>query len=49
MAGNEPRASFVHEHCIPAEVELAHRELQDVLAELRAKARAQGLWCPFIP
>ena len=23
--------------------------LQDVLGELRTKARAQGLWCPFIP
>ena len=41
--------AFVHEHCIPAERELEHRELADVLAELRAKARAQGLWCPFIP
>ena len=41
--------AFVHEHCIPAEGELEHRELADVLAELRAKARAQGLWCPFIP
>src|SRR6185503_16290198 len=37
------------EHCIPAEGELAHRQLPDVLAELRKKARAQGLWCPFIP
>ena len=41
--------AFVHEHCIPAEGELEHRGLPDVLAELRKKARAQGLWCPFIP
>jgi acyl-CoA dehydrogenase len=41
--------TFVQEHCIPAEAELEHREYEDVLAELRSKARAQGLWCPFIP
>lgn len=41
--------SFVHEHCIPAEKELDTREYEDVLWELRDKARAQGLWCPFIP
>ena len=41
--------AFVQEHCIPAEEELEHREYEDVLAELRGKARAQGLWCPFIP
>lgn len=41
--------AFVHDHCIPAEAELEHREFEDVLAELREKARAQGLWCPFIP
>jgi len=23
--------------------------LQELLAELRGKARPQGLWCPFIP
>ncbi len=40
---------FVHDHCIPAEAELEHREYEDVLADLRAKARGQGLWCPYIP
>jgi acyl-CoA dehydrogenase len=40
---------FVHEVVIPAEAELETREYKDVLAELRAKARSQGLWCPFIP
>ena len=40
---------FVQEHCIPAEEELEHREFEEVLAELREKARSQGLWCPFIP
>lgn len=40
---------FVHDHCIPAEAELEQRPFEEVLAELRGKARAQGLWCPFIP
>jgi acyl-CoA dehydrogenase len=40
---------FVHEVVIPAEKELAHRPYKEVLGELRAKARAEGLWCPFIP
>lgn len=41
--------TFVQNECIPAEAELEHREFEEVLAELREKARAQGLWCPFIP
>ncbi len=40
---------FVQDECIPAEKELEQREYEDVLADLRKKARAQGLWCPFIP
>ena len=41
---------WVHDECIPAEKKLAgRRRLEDVLGELRKKARAQGLWCPFIP
>ncbi len=40
---------FVQNECIPAEKELETREFEDVLWELRDKARAQGLWCPFIP
>lgn len=41
--------TFVHDHCIPAEAELENREYEEVLAGLRSKARAEGLWCPFIP
>ncbi len=41
--------TFVHDHCIPADEELGSRPFNDILAELRVKARAQGLWCPFIP
>ncbi|HEX5379666.1 MAG TPA: acyl-CoA dehydrogenase family protein [Phenylobacterium sp.] len=41
---------WVHEECIPAEKRLVDKEsFKTVLAELRAKARAQGLWLPFIP
>src|SRR6201987_4327309 len=40
---------WVHEECIPAEKELASKPFDEVLAALRAKARAQGLWCPFVP
>lgn len=41
--------AFVQQECIPAEQELETREFEDVLWALRDKARAQGLWCPFIP
>jgi acyl-CoA dehydrogenase len=41
---------WVHDECIPAEKELlAGKDYKAVLGELRTKARAQGLWCPFIP
>ena len=41
---------WVQGECIPAEKRLKDKEsYKAVLAELRAKARAQGLWCPFIP
>ena len=42
--------AWVHDECIPAEKQLlAGRDYKTVLGELRTKARAQGLWCPFIP
>src|SRR5262245_29902218 len=41
--------TFVHEHCMPAEKELEQRPYEEVLGDLRAKAKSQGLWCPFIP
>ena len=40
---------WVHDECIPAEKELDTKPLAEVLGPLRAKARAQGLWCPFVP
>ena len=41
---------WVHDECQPAEKRLlAGEDFKTVLAELRAKARKQGLWNPFIP
>lgn len=41
---------WVRDECMPAEKRLVDKEsFKTVLAELRAKARAQGLWLPFIP
>lgn len=40
---------FVQEECVPAEAQLETRAYEEVLGELREKARAQGLWCPFVP
>src|SRR5476651_470690 len=41
---------WVHDECIPAEKALiGGADYKETLAVLRAKARAQGLWCPFIP
>ena len=41
---------WVQDECIPAEKEMsAGKAYKTVLAELRKKARAQGLWLPFIP
>ena len=41
---------WVNDECKPAEARLhAGEDYKTVLGELRAKARAQGLWCPFIP
>ena len=41
--------NWVQAECIPAEKELDRKPLEEVLGPLRAKARAQGLWCPFVP
>src|SRR5579862_8652272 len=41
---------WVHDECIPAEKKLlAGADYKETLAALRKKARAQGLWCPFVP
>ena len=41
--------AFVQEECVAAEEKCTADNFDSVLAELRSKARAQGLWCPFIP
>ncbi len=41
---------WVKDECIPAEKLILDKDsYKSVLAELRAKARAQGLWLPFVP
>src|SRR3979411_1319146 len=40
---------WVQEECIPAEKDLDSKPLDEVLGKLRTKARAKGLWCPFVP
>lgn len=40
---------FVREECHPAEEICTADNFEETLAELRTKARAQGLWCPFVP
>ncbi len=40
---------FVQGECHPAEEVCTADNFDEVLAGLREKARAQGLWCPFVP
>src|SRR5262245_16101403 len=50
QAMRERVRKWVHDECVPAEKKLlAGEDYKKVLGELRKKARAQGLWCPFIP
>ncbi len=42
-------AAFIDQTVLPAEQELGKRPYWDLVAELQPKARAAGLWCPFIP
>ena len=50
QAIREKVRQWVHDECIPAEKELEQgRDFKELLAALRTKARAQGLWLPFIP
>ena len=40
---------FVQEECHPAEKTCTADNFEETLAALREEARAQGLWCPFVP
>jgi acyl-CoA dehydrogenase len=42
-------ARFIDDVVLPAEKEVGKRPYYDIVAELQGKARAEGLWCPFIP
>ncbi|MBX3486234.1 acyl-CoA dehydrogenase family protein [Phenylobacterium sp.] len=49
-AVREKVRQWVHDECIPAQEKIKDRaSFEKVLGELRAKARAQGLWMPFVP
>ncbi|HEX4179829.1 MAG TPA: acyl-CoA dehydrogenase family protein [Caulobacteraceae bacterium] len=49
-AVREKVRQWVHDECIPAEKRVVDKEsYKQVLGELRTKARAQGLWMPFVP
>jgi len=49
-AVREKVRQWVQDECIPAEKKLADgADYKTLLGELRAKARARGLWLPFIP
>jgi alkylation response protein AidB-like acyl-CoA dehydrogenase len=47
----ETYRAFMDEHLFPRESELFHEddEAQRLLTELRAKAKAEGLWAPHLP
>src|SRR5258708_14628474 len=41
---------WVQDECIPAEKKIQDKaSYKQVLSDLRTKARAQGLWLPFVP
>ena len=42
-------AAFIDAYVLPAEAEIGTRPYFAIVADLQAKARAAGLWCPFIP
>jgi hypothetical protein len=42
-------AAFIDTHVLPAEAQIGTRPYFDIVDELQTKARAEGLWCPFVP
>ncbi|MDT3441913.1 MULTISPECIES: acyl-CoA dehydrogenase family protein [unclassified Pseudofrankia] len=42
-------AGFIDSHVLPAEQRVGQEPYFDIVAELQARARAEGLWCPFVP
>jgi acyl-CoA dehydrogenase len=41
--------AFIDDVVLPAEKQLGTRPLFDIVKELQARARPEGLWCPFVP
>jgi acyl-CoA dehydrogenase len=42
-------ATFIDTQVLPVEREVGTRPFFDIVKELQGKARAEGLWCPFVP
>lgn len=42
-------AAFIDTEVGPTEQQVGTRPFFDIVRELQAKARAEGLWCPFVP
>jgi len=42
-------AEFIDTCVTPAEPQVGARPFFDIVRELQAKARGEGLWCPFVP
>ena len=42
-------AALIDAYVLPTEAEIGTRPYFAIVADLQAKARAEGLWCPFIP
>jgi acyl-CoA dehydrogenase len=42
-------ADFIDTHVAPVEPQIGTRPFFDIVRELQEKARAEGLWCPFVP
>src|SRR4051794_9286310 len=42
-------AAFIDDVVSPAEAQVGTRPFFDIVRELQARAREEGLWCPFVP
>lgn len=42
-------ASFIDAQVLPREPEIGSRPFFDIVSEVQRLARAEGLWCPFVP
>jgi len=40
---------FIDTHILPVEPQIGTRPFFDIVKEVQEKARAEGLWCPFVP